>query len=82
MRRIDLKSLAFGVLLGAGAFFTIAASSGTGRTPIEYRVIKGSISDEDFQTDLNKAAAQGWQFEDSDTYTDRFAYAIMSRPRR
>ena len=80
MKRIDLKSLALGVLLGAAAVLSIAAvhnSSGQ----LEFHVVAGAIFEGSFERNLNKAAATGWKFEQTATFTDRYGYAVMSRPK-
>jgi hypothetical protein len=82
MKRFDLKSLGLGMLIGTVAVAGIGAASDTAAVGSEYRVVYGSVFDGNFQSNLSKAAADGWKLEESDTFTDRHAYAVMSRIKR
>ena len=82
MKRFDTKSLGLGILVGAGTVLGIAAASSTALMPMEYRVVYGSVFDGNFQANLSKAAQDGWRLEESDTFTDRHAYAVRSRAKK
>ena len=82
MKRIDLKSLSFGVFIGAAAFATVAATTSTEPAAVEFKVVNGAIWEGHFQRNLNAAADEGWKLVESNTFTDRHAYAVMSRPKK
>lgn len=82
MKHLDLKSISLGVMVGAASILGIAAANKTAPKPIEYRVVQGEVFQGDFQTALNKAAAEGWKFEESNTFTERHAYAVMTREKK
>ncbi len=78
-KHFDIKSLFFGLMIGVATLLGIAAANGTPTKPMEYRVVKGTVFEGSFQDNLNKAAADGWKFEESNTFADSHAYAVMSR---
>lgn len=82
MKQYHVKSLVLGLVLGAGAVLGIAAVNDPMPVGSEYRVVFGSIADGNLQEKLNKAAAEGWKLEGSDSFTGREAYAVMSKTRR
>ena len=79
MKRIDLKSLAAGVLIGAGAMLAIAATGSTANRPTQYRVILGNIPD-GLQNELNRAGAENWEFVGTGHVREAQAYVIVRRP--
>ena len=58
-RKIDVRSLAAGVLLGAAAVFTVAAA-GDKRTSWEYTTHYYNASHPDVQA-INKLGNEGWE---------------------
>ena len=71
--------MCLGVIIGVATLLGVAAATGAGSGKMEYRVIHGNVWDGNFQTNLNKAAADGWKFEDSNAFAERYAYSVMSR---
>ena len=49
---------------------------------VEFKVVNGAIWEGHFQRNLNAAADEGWKLVESNTFTDRHAYAVMSRPKK
>lgn len=80
MKRIDLRSLALGVLAGAGVMLTIAATSNTGRTPMEYQIAIGDAHSGEFRNQINRFS--DWEFVATSGVGDRSAYAVFRRPKQ
>ena len=81
MKRIDFKSLGVGVFVGVGAMLTIAATGSTRNAPMEYRVVVGHVRG-DLQSQMNKIAAENWEFLATSNMGDSNAYAIFRRPKQ
>ncbi len=77
MKRIDLKSLAAGVLVGAGAMLAIAATGSTGVMPMEYQTAIGDIHSGDFRNQMTKFS--DWEFVGTSGVGERYAYAVFRR---
>ena len=77
MKRVDLKSLGLGALIGAGAVFTIAATGSTGRMPMEYQTAVGDIHSGDFRNQMNKFS--DWEFVGTGGVGERYAYSVFRR---
>ena len=82
MKRFDIKNLCLGIIVGAAAVLGVAAAANDVTTAADYRVVYGSVFDGNFQRNLTKAAEEGWKLEESDTFTDRHAYAVMSKAKK
>jgi hypothetical protein len=80
MRRIDLKSVGLGVLIGIGAMLGIAATGSTSRAPMEYRVVVGYVRGE-LESEMNRLD-ENWEFLATSNTGDPDAYAIFRRPKR
>ena len=81
MKRIDLKSLAAGVLIGAGAVLGIAATGITRNMPMEYHVAAGNVHN-DLSVKMNKLGGDNWEFVGTGGVGDQYAYAIFRRPKQ
>jgi hypothetical protein len=80
MKRIDLKSLAVGVLMGAGAVLSVAATGSTRNVPMEYQVTTGDAHSGEFRTQMNKFS--DWEFVATSGVGERSAYAVFRRPKQ
>ncbi len=82
-KKIDLKSVALGVLLGAIITFSVGAAT-SGRLGWEYRIVAGKVLGNESQLDaaINAAAAQGWEFVSASPSTEQWGFAVMKRERK
>lgn len=81
MKKIDYKSFAAGLLLGAAAFAGIAASS-TSRMPMEYRIVAGQILGDELERKLNRSASEGWELVETVSFSQQHGYCVMRRVRQ
>jgi hypothetical protein len=84
-RRIDIKSLVLGVLVGASIMLSVAAATTAGnRTTWEYKVVQGTVFGKDAQLEdyINSHAAQGWDFVSASPSKDQYGFAVMRREKK
>ena len=81
-KKIDIKSLVLGALLGIATFFSVAAATNT-QTVWEYKVVTGVVFGRESKGNLddaiNTSVGQGWQFVSANHSTDRYGFAVMRR---
>ncbi|HMJ64019.1 MAG TPA: hypothetical protein VK615_01620 [Candidatus Binatia bacterium] len=58
-RRIDIKTLFLGAMLGASLVFAIGAAPTHESAPVEYKALREGVTDS-FDAKLNNMADQGW----------------------
>ena len=73
--KINIKSLVFGVVLGAAIVFSLGAA--TDRTKMEYRQVPTQQHDES----LNKLADEGWTVVCTGT-TQGGGFYVLTRPKQ
>lgn len=87
-RRIDIKSLVFGALLGAAIMFSVAATTTSGRgTTWQYKVVPGKVlgnigNEIKLEDAINTNAAQGWDFVSASPSTDHYGFAVMRKEKK
>ena len=81
MKRIDLKSLGLGVLIGTGAMLGIAATGSTRNMPMEYQVVGGNGYGA-LQSEMNKFGGDNWEFLATSGAGDHQVYAVFRRPKQ
>jgi hypothetical protein len=63
MKKIEVKSLLIGTLLGAAVMFSIAAATRSGgRTAWEYKIVSGNAIQEVLGKAINSSVGEGWDF--------------------
>ena len=85
--RIDIKSLALGILFGAMVVLTVgAATSGGVQKGWEYKIVHSRIMDvpalNAFEKDINKSVAEGWEFVSAHPAQDPYGFAVLRREKR
>jgi hypothetical protein len=84
--KIDIKSLALGVLLGAAIVFSIGAATPSGSTVWEYKVVRGNIRGNNDAGELDKyinnAIAGGWDFVSASPLGDQSGFAVLKRGKK
>ncbi len=82
-RKIELKSLFLGALLGMAIVFSLAAVN-DGSTTWEYKVVTGTVfvKEGKLEDEINRYVAEGWQFVTASGAGDRSCFAVMRRERR
>jgi hypothetical protein len=84
-RSIDVKSLLFGALAGAALMLSVAAATTSGNRPAwEYKVVPGKVlgmsgKEVNLGYEINRNAAQGWDFVSASPSTGDFGFAVMRR---
>jgi hypothetical protein len=84
-KKIDIKSLLLGVLLGMATFFSVAAATNV-RAVWEYKVLAGTVfgseSKGTLEDAINNTVSQGWEFVSAAHSTERYGFAVMRREKR
>jgi hypothetical protein len=78
-RKIDIKSLLLGAVLGMVIVFSLAAANDN-PTGWEYKVVMGTIKG--LEDEINRYADQGWQFATASGVGERSGFAVMRRGKR
>jgi hypothetical protein len=84
-KRIDLKSLLLGTLVGAAIMVSVAAATTSGNRPTwEYKVVPGKVlgvsgNEVNLEYEINRYAVQGWDFVSASPSTGDFGFAVMRR---
>ena len=87
-KKLDMKSLTIGALLGTAIFFSVAATtSPRGRTVWEYKTVEnyaGSYLDFDgsylgLDIDINTSIADGWEFVSASGNESGRGFAVLKR---
>jgi len=87
-KKLDMKSLTIGALLGTFIFVSVAATtSPRGRTVWEYKTVEnyaGSILDTDgshfgLDVDINAGIADGWEFVSASGSASGRGFAVLRR---
>ena len=81
MKKIDLRSAAVGLILGAAAVFGLGAANQERRS-MEYHVVAAQLFNGDFQRRVENAAAAGWVLEEANAFNERYGFAVLSRERQ
>jgi hypothetical protein len=83
---IDLRSLALGVILGAGVMFSIAASPKTSDKRFwDYKTVAGSVFSGEqnlLENGINSAVAGGWEFVTASHLDQHYGFAVMRREKQ
>ena len=84
-KKIDIKSLLLGALLGMATLFSVAAA--TNAHPVwEYKVLTGIVWGREAKGNLddaiNNTVAQGWEFVSAAHSTERYGFAVMRREKQ
>jgi len=85
IKRIDLKSALLGGFVGVSIMLSVAAATTSGnRTNWEYVVVQGTVLGQDISlgNDINKQAAQGWEYVSASPSKDQYGFAVMRRERK
>jgi hypothetical protein len=84
-RRIDVKSLLLGLLVGASIMLSVAAATTSGnRTNWEYKLVQGKVlgNEGTLENAVNSHTAQGWDFVSASPSTDQYGFAVMRREKK
>lgn len=84
-KRIDLKSLLLGALVGASVLLSAAAVTSSDNTATwEYKILVGNngMRATDLQEGINKAAADGWTLASTSSYSEGMPLAVMKRVKK
>jgi len=85
-RKLDIKSMVLGALLGAVIVFSVGAATGGSRTVWEYKVVRGNIKGNDdagaLDKYINNAIAGGWDFVSASPLGDISGFAVLKRERK
>lgn len=79
MKRIDLKSLGAGLLLGFAVILCVAAS-GTERMTMEFQIVVGDVHTGQLRNEMNRVGRDGWEFVSTSGVGERTGYAVFRRP--
>jgi hypothetical protein len=81
--KIDIKSLALGAVLGAVITFSIAATTGGGRTAREYRVVPAKVLQSELEKAINASVAEGWEFVSASPLDNKhWGFAVLRREKK
>ena len=87
-KKLDMKSLTIGVLVGTFICVSVAATTGPrGRTTWEYKTVEnyaGSQRDTDgsyfgLDVDINASVAEGWDFVSASGSSSGRGFAVLKR---
>jgi uncharacterized membrane protein YqgA involved in biofilm formation len=84
-RRIDIKSLLLGALVGASIVLSVAATTTSRNRAIwEYKLVQGAVWGNDATLDngINSQVAQGWDFVSASHSTEHYGFAVMRREKK
>ena len=87
-KRIDIKSLLLGALVGPSIMISVAAATSPGnRMSWEYKVVPGKVlgsigGEVKLEDAINSHAAQGWDFVSASPSTDQYGFAVMRREKK
>ena len=79
MKKLDMKSLVLGAMIGGAAVLSLAAATPEKRTVWEYKVVEGSIRDERLGPVINNQVAAGWEFVSAGQSSERMGFAVLRR---
>ena len=82
-KKIDIRSLVLGALLGMAIVFSVAAANEE-RTVWEYKVVAGTVLGTEGPLDsvINRTVNEGWQFVSASHSTERYGFAVMRREKK
>ena len=82
-KKIDIKSMVFGALLGTVIVFSVAAAN-DGRAVWEYKVVAGTVLGTEAPLDnvINRSVNEGWEFVSAAHSTERYGFAVMRREKK
>lgn len=79
MKKIELKSLLIGGLLGVAVMVSAAAAT-SGRDVREYKVVYGRLSTQDLEKKINTSVSEGWEFVSvSGPNSNEYGLAVLRR---
>jgi hypothetical protein len=84
-KKIDVKSLVLGALLGGVIVFSIAAATPEPKHVVwEYQTVTGKIfrGDQNLGDAINASAGQGWEFVSAFHGVEQYAVAVMRREKK
>jgi len=80
MKRIEIKSLAAGLVLGVAVCLGVAATSGGRKAgQKEYMIFAAGEADRSMENAVNKAAGQGWDLVSCNPMGDKMLLTVMAR---
>jgi hypothetical protein len=86
MKKIDIRSLLIGALLGATIVLSIAAATATStgsRIVCEYRVVTGSVFQQELEKAINSSVAEGWDFVSASGPNEgNWGFAVLKREKK
>jgi hypothetical protein len=79
MKRIDLKSVALGLLIGGAAVFSMGAVGGTRPVEFEYKVVAGKVWGRELEQLMNGVGP--WELVSVEPFAEQHAFAVFRRPK-
>lgn len=82
-KKIDIKSMVLGALLGMAIVVSIAAANDS-RTVWEYKVLTGTVFGTEGLLDnvINRSVSEGWEFVSASHSIERYGFAVMRREKK
>jgi hypothetical protein len=84
-KRISIRSLVLGLLLGAATMFCVAAATSAGGLRVwEYKTVAGQVlgADTPLGQAINASVAEGWEFVSASSSVERWGFAVMRREKK
>lgn len=84
-KKIDIKSLVLGALLGAVVVFSVAAATTFTPNSWNYRIVAGPLGNGNppgsptLESELNAAAADGWEFLQVSASATQGPFAVLRK---
>lgn len=83
MKRIEIRSLVLGTLLGAVVTLSVAAATvGGSRTVWEYKVVPGDVTGGLLEKAINNSASEGWELISTSPLTGFYGFAVLRREKK
>ena len=82
-KKIDIRSMVLGALLGMAIVFSVAAAN-EGRMVWEYKVVSGKVLGTESPLDsvINRSVNEGWEFVSAAHSTEHYGFAVMRREKK
>jgi hypothetical protein len=84
-KRINMRSLLLGLLLGAATVFCVAAAtSAGGHRGWEYKTVAGQVlgNETPLGQAINASVAEGWEFVSASSSVERWGFAVLRREKK
>ena len=79
-KRLDAKSVLFGIALGAVIMFSVGAATDNPRkTSWEYKTVAAKVLGDDLGRAINAQVAQGWEFVSASPSAEQWGFAVLRR---